>query len=125
MLYVYMETWIQGFSSRVSRLNLIMVDVFALVVSNVASLGVRRAIDVIAGVCSRICHHYVGMFLRGGGAVGVRRRGRHGRCGRRGGGRVVEAQVQDVESCVVFLNDGVEPSGDVSETVVNIENEVA
>ena len=141
MLYVYMETWVQGFSSRVSKLNLIMVNVAALIVSNVATLGVRRVLDVIAGVCSRICHHYVGMFLRGGGAVGVRRRGRRGRRGQHGGGRVAEAQVQgvteaqgqdvaeaqvqDVESCVVSIDGVVEPSGDVSGTVVNIENEVA
>ena len=125
MLYVYMEGWIQGFSSRVSRLNIIMADVVSLVVSNVASLGVRRAIDVIAGVCSRICHHYVGLCLRGGGAVGGRRRGHRGRRGRRGGGRVVEAQVRDVEACVVPLDDVVVPAGDVSETVFSIENEVA
>ena len=103
-----------------------MVDVVALVVSNVASLGVRRAIDVIAGVCSRICHHYVGLCLRGGGVVGGQRRGCHGRRGRRSG-RVVEARNQDrdVEACVVPLDDVVVPAGDVSKAVFNIENEVA
>ena len=89
-----MEGSIQGFSSRVSRLNLIMVDVAALVISNVASLGVRRAIVVVAGVCSRICHHYVGLCLQGGGVVGGQRRGRRGRRGRRSG-RVVKALNQD------------------------------
>ena len=73
MLYVYMETWVQGFSSRVSKLNLIMVDVAAVVVSNIATLGVRRVLDIIAGVCSRVIHHYVRMFLHDGGAVDVRR----------------------------------------------------
>ena len=124
MLYVYMEGWIQGFSSRVSRLNLIMADVVSLVVSNVASLGVRRAIDVIAGICSRICYHYVGLCLRGGGVVGGRGRGHCGRRGRRGG-RVVEAQDRDVEACVVPLDDVVVPAGGVSEAVFNIEDEVA
>ena len=123
MLFVYMETWIQGFCSRVSKLNLIMVDVAAVVVSNIATLGALRVLDIIASVCSRVCHHYVGMLLHDGDAVDVRRRGRRGRRGQHGGGRVAEArvqgvteaqgqdvaeaQVQDVESCVVSLNDAV------------------
>ena len=120
-----METWVQGFSSIVSKLNLIMVDVAALVFSNIATLGVVRVLDIIAGVCSWVCHHYVGMFLHDGGAVDVRRQGRRGGRGRRGGGRFAEAQVHDVESCVVSIDDVVEPSGDVSETVLDIVNEVA
>ena len=71
MLYVYMETWVQGFSSIVSKLNLIMVDVAAVVVSNIATLGAVWVLDIIAGICSRVCHHYVGMLLHDGGAVDV------------------------------------------------------
>ena len=119
MLYVYMETWIQGFCSRVSKLNLNIMDMAAVVVSNIATLGALRVLDIIASVCSRVCHHYVGMLLHDGDAVDVRRRGRRGRRGQHGGGRVeearvqgvaeargqdvVEAQVRDVESCLLNL----------------------
>ena len=46
----------------------------------VVSLILSRLVDVVSGLCSRVCHFYLGLRLRGGG--GGRRGGRHG--GRRG-----------------------------------------
>ena len=117
------------------------MDLAAVVGSNIATLGALRVLDIIASICSRVCHHYLGMLLHDGVADDVQRRGHRGRRGQHGGGRVAEARVQgvteaqgqdvaeaqvrDVELCVVSIDGVVEPSGDVSGTVVNIENEVA
>ena len=101
-----------------------MSKVVSLVLSEVASLIVRRAVDVISGLCSRVCHHYLGLCLRGGGGVGGRHRGgRHGRRGRCGG-RDVKACDRDAEACIVPLDDVVKPAGDVAEAVLVIEEEV-
>ena len=108
--------------------------------SNIATYGALRVLDIIASICSRVCHHYLGKLLHDGVSNDVGRRDHRGRSGQHGGGRVaearvqgvakargqdvVEAQVRDVESCVVSMDGVVEPSRDVSGTVVTIENEV-
>ena len=93
-----------------------MSEIFSLVLSEAASLVVRRAVDVVFGLCSRVCHHYLGLCLRGG-----RHRGGHrGRRGRRSG-QVVEACDRDAEACI----DDVEPAGGVGDAVLDVEDEVA
>ena len=115
------------------------MDLASVVGSNIATLGALRVLDIIASICSRVCHHYLGMLLHDGVADDVRRRGHHGRCGHHGGGRVavarvqgvaeaqgqdvVEAKVRDGGSCVVPMDGVIESSGDLFE-VVTIENEV-
>ena len=102
-----------------------MTKVVSLVLSEVASLGVRRAIDVISSLCSRVCHHYLGLCLRGCGGVGGRHQG--GCCGRRGrrGGQDVKACDRDAKACIVPLDDVIKPAGDVAEAVLVNEDEVA
>ena len=52
----------------------------------VVSLILSRLVDVVSGLCSRVCHFYLGLRLRGGGGGGGGGR-RGGRRGRRRGGR--------------------------------------
>ena len=73
------------------------MDLASVVGSNIATLGALRVLDIIASVCSRVCHHYLGKLLHDGVSDDIRRRGhRDGRRGLHGGGRVAEAWVQGV-----------------------------
>ena len=96
-----------------------MSEIFSLVLSEAASLVVRRAVDVVFGLCSRVCHHYLGLCLRGGRHRGGHR-GRRGRCS----GQVVKACDRDAEAYIVPVDD-VKPAGDVAEAVLVVEDEVA
>ena len=95
-----------------------MSEIFSLVLSEAASLVVRRAVDVVFGICSWVYHHYLGLYLRGG-----RRGGHRGRRGRRSG-QVVKACDRDAEACIVPIDD-VEPAGGIAEAVLDVEDEVA
>ena len=108
--------------------------------SNIATYGALRVLDIVASICSRLCHHYLGKLLQDGVADDVGRRGHRGRSGQLGGGHVAEARVQgfakarglvDVEaqvrvsdSCVVAMDGVTEPSRDLSGNVVTTECEV-
>ena len=116
------------------------MDLAAVVGSNIATLGALRVLDIIASICSRVCHHYLGKLLHDGVSNDVGRRDHRGRSGQHGGGRVAEARVQgfaeargqvvvkaqvrDSESCVVAMDGVTEPSRDLSGTVVTTESEV-
>ena len=91
----------------------------------VVSLILSRLIDIVSGLCSRVCHFYLGLRLHGGGGGGGRRGGRRGRRrgGRRGGRRVRPCDL-DIEACVMPVDDVVVPVDDVVEAVLVIEGEV-
>ena len=135
------EIWIQGFRSRVSkfiRFILNDMELAGVMGSNIATYGALQVLDIIASICSRSCHHYVGRLLRVTDDVGPQ--GHCGRSGQLGGGRVaetrvqgfaearglvdVEAQVRVSDSCVVAMDGVTEPSRDLSGNVVTTECEV-
>ena len=105
--------------------------------SNIATYGALQVLDIIASICSRVCHHYLGKLLNDGVAHDVGRRGLRGRGGQPGGGRVAETRVQgfaearglvDIEaqvhvgdSCVVASDGVIGSSSDLSMNVVTTE----
>ena len=106
------------------------MELISVVISNIATYGAQRVLDVMFGICSRLCHHYVGRLL--GDTDDVGRRGRSvqpggGRVVGTGVGGVVEARgLVDLEAQVhVVASDGVTGSSrDLSMNVVTTECEV-
>ena len=115
------------------------MDLAGIMGSNIATYGALRVLDIIASICSRVCHHYLGKLLHDGVADDVGRQGHRGRSGQLGGGHVadadarlrsvaeardlvdVEAQVWVGDSCVVAMDGVTDPSWDLSRTVVTTE----
>ena len=134
------EFWIQGLHYSVSKFILNDMELAGVMGSNIATYGALQVLDIIASICSRVCHHYLGKLLNDGVAHDVGRRGLRGRGGQPGGGRVaetrvqgfaearglvdVEAQVRVSDSCVVAMDGVTEPSRDLSGNVVTTECEV-
>ena len=103
--------------------------------SNVATYGALRVLDIVASICSRLCHHFLGKLLQDD----VGHRGYRGGSGRLGGGHVadadarlrsvaeardlvdVEAQVWVGDSCVIAMDSVTDASCDLSRTVVTTE----
>ena len=107
--------------------------------SNVVTYGALRVLDIVASICSRLCHHFLGKLLQDGVGNDVGHRSRCGGSGRLGGGHVadadarlrsvaeardlvdVEAQVRVGDSCVIAMDGVTDPSWDLSRTVVTTE----
>ena len=108
------------------------MELAGVVFSNIATYGAQRVLDLIASICGRLCHHYVGRLLGDTDNVG-----RRGRSSQTGGGQVagtrvaeaqglvdVEAQVHVGDSCVVASDGVTDSSRDLSMNVVTTECEV-
>ena len=118
------------------------MELAGVVFSNIAIYGAQRVLDLIASICGRLCHRYVGRLL--GDTDNVGRRGRSSQTGggqvagtrvagtRVAGTRVVEAQdLVDVEAqvnvgdpCVVSLGCVAVSTRDLSMNMVATECEV-
>ena len=115
-----------------SNLIIFVMGLVSVVVTNIATYGAQRVLDVISSICLRLCHRYVGRLL--GDTDGV---GRRGRSVQPVGGQVagtgvrgvaearglvdIEAQVHVGDSCVVASDGVIGSSSDLSMNVVTTE----